>query len=366
MWLVGAVAVAVAACAFAAMGATEVPSRPPPATTTVAWSRVLDQPAEWYRGSQARAVAENVLHYQNPDGGWPKNIDMTARAVGRGESTIDNGATVTQIRLLARIHEVAPAPRLRRAIERGLDGLLDAQYENGGWPQYFPNTRGGYHRHITYNDGAMINVMELLTTVAERRPPFASVDERRRARSRSAVDRGVACVLETQILERGVPTVWCAQHDERSLGPAPARSYELISKSGSESAGVVLFLMKLERPSPAVIRAVEGALTWFRRVQLRGIRVVDVDGDKVVLDDAAAPPLWARFYELETDRPFFCGRDGAVKYTLREIEKERRVGYAWYVETPRRVFEQYRTWRARWTPERDVLRLTDPVRARAP
>jgi hypothetical protein len=43
-----------------------------------------------------------------------------------------------------------------------------------------------------------------------------------------------------------------------------------------------------------------------------------------------------------------CGRDGVVKYTLGEIEKERRTGYAWYVEAPRRVLERYPAWRARW------------------
>jgi PelA/Pel-15E family pectate lyase len=345
-WLVSA---ALVAAALAAMGAgPPAPLPSPAALATAAWDRILEQPAQWYRGAQARAVAENVLHYQNADGGWPKNIDMTARAAGRAESTIDNGATVTQLRLLARVHEGAAEPRFRRAIERGLDGLLDAQYQNGGWPQYFPGARGGYHRHVTYNDGAMINVMELLNDVAARRPPLAFLDERRRARSRAAVDRGVSCILATQIVERGAPTVWCAQHDERSLRPAPARSYELASKSGSESAGITLFLMTLERPSAGVIRAVEGAVAWFRRVQLRGIRVVNRDGDKVVVDDAAAPSLWARFYELETDRPFFCGRDGVVKYTLGEIEKERRTGYAWYVEAPRRVLERYPAWRARW------------------
>ena len=114
--------------------------------------------------------------------------------------------------------------------------------------------------------------------------------------------------------------------------------------------------MKLDPPSPAVIRAVEAAVAWFQRVQLRGIRVVERDGDRVIRDDRDRPSLWARFYELETDRPFFCGRDGVVKYALAEIEKERRVGYSWYVETPRRVLEQYPRWRARWTPDRDVLR----------
>ena len=143
----------------------------------------------------------------------------------------------------------------------------------------------------------------------------------------------------------------------RAVAPAgaPARSYELVSKSGAESAGIALYLMTLDPPGPDVIRAVEAAVAWFERVQLRGIRVVDRDGDRVVHPDATAPPLWARFYQLETDRPFFCGRDGVVKYTLAEIEKERRAGYAWYVQTPRRVLERYARWRAQWTPDRGVL-----------
>ncbi len=254
------------------------------------------------------------------------------------------------------MHAAAPDKRIRQAFDRGLDGLLGAQYGNGGWPQYFPDTKEGYHRHVTYNDGAMINVMELLADVVDRQPPLAFVDQQRRARSRAAVERGVSCILNSQIVEHGRPTVWCAQHDERTLLPAPARAYELRSKSGGESARIALFLMRLDSPSPAVIRAVEAAVAWFHRVQVRGIRVVDRDGDKVVRADATAPPLWARFYELETDRPIFCGRDGVVRYALAEIEKERRVGYAWYVETPRRLLERYPRWRAKWTPDSDVLR----------
>ena len=65
-------------------------------------------------------------------------------------------------------------------------------------------------------------------------------------------------------------------------------------------------------------------------MKLTGIRLVVRDGDKVIVPDPSAPPLWARFYEIETNRPFFCGRDGVKKYDIAEIEAERRNGYAWY------------------------------------
>jgi hypothetical protein len=30
--------------------------------------------------------------------------------------------------------------------------------------------------------------------------------------------------------------------------------------------------------------------------------------------DKAAPPIWARFYEIETMKPIFIGRDSIIKY----------------------------------------------------
>jgi len=35
------------------------------------------------------------------------------------------------------------------------------------------------------------------------------------------------------------------------------------------------------------------------------------------------PPLWARFYTLEDNRPFFSDRDGVKKFDISEIGHER-------------------------------------------
>ena len=207
----------------------------------------------------------------------------------------------------------------------------------------------------------MIGVMELLTDVAERRPPLAFVDGERRARSRAAIERGLSCILETQIIEAGRPTVWCAQHDERSLLPAPARSYELRLEERLRERGHRALSDDARPAQPGGGPRGGGG----RRLVSSGSSCAASASWTATATgwssaDASAPPLWARFYELETDRPFFCGRDGVVKYTLAEIEQERRVGYAWYVETPRRLLERYPRWRARWTPDRDVLRAAAP------
>jgi PelA/Pel-15E family pectate lyase len=169
------------------------------------------------------------------------------------------------------------------------------------------------------------------------------------------LDKGTECILKTQVTQNGKLTVWCAQHDERTLAPAKARAYELPSLSGSESVGVVEFLMGIERPSPEVVRSIESAVAWFRASKITGIRVVHQPApgtpkgwDSVVVADANAPPLWARFHELGTNRPIFCGRDSVVKYSLAEIEYERRNGYRWYVDRPAKLLEKdYPAWAAK-------------------
>src|SRR6185436_1010678 len=94
--------------------------------------------------------------------------------------------------------------------------------------------------------------------------------------------------------------------------------------------GLLELLMSLEKPTPEVIRAVDAGAKWFETAKLTGIRETKVNGNKVIIKDASAPPLWARFYEIGSNRPFFSGRDGVKKYDIAEIEAERRNGYAWY------------------------------------
>ena len=66
----------------------------------------------------------------------------------------------------------------------------------------------------------------------------------------------------------------------------------------------------------------------------------------VVAKDKNAPPIWARFYKMETMKPIFIGRDSIIKYDVSEIEAERRNGYAWYVEGPRSLLhDDYPRWK---------------------
>jgi pectate lyase len=316
------------------------------------WKALAAKTYDWYRSEEGSRVASAVLTQQADAGDWPKNLDTTEPYTGDRSKligTFDNGATIGEVRFLARAYRVTGKPEYRAAVVKAVDHILEAQYPTGGWPQTFPPGKG-YPRYITYNDNTMANLMYLLRDAATS-ADFDFLNAPRREKARKAFDAGVACILKSQVSVNGEKTVWCAQHDEVTLEPRPARTYELVSLSGSESAGLLTMLMSLENPGPDVVAAVDAGSKWFDAVKLAGIRQVVVNGDKKIVADTNAPPLWARFYEIGTNRPFFSGRDGVKKYDMAEIEAERRNGYAWYGNWGAGLLDRYSRWKSRLAKE---------------
>ena len=318
----------------------------------------LKNPDAWFKTSDAARIGENILSHQSDLGGWPKNEDTTAAPFTGDRShikpTFDNNATTDELRFLARFQNATHDARSRGAFARGLDYILKAQYPTGGWPQYFPPD-SKYHRRITFNDNSMVRLMEFLreTCTSDR---YAFLDAARKKAAREAFDRGIGCILKCQIRVDGRLTAWCAQHDENDYSPQPGRAFELTSISGSESVGITRLLMSLDPPGTDVIRAVEAAVAWFRSAQLKGIRLVEKSNGSSskkkkheVVEDAKAPPVWARFYDIRTNAPIFSDRDGVVKQHIDEISSERRNGYAWYGTWPAALLEtEYPAWRQKW------------------
>jgi len=316
---------------------------------------------DFYNTKEAVRIAENVLLYQQTTGGWPKNIYMPvelsksekkkvlAQKDNVNESTIDNNATITEIYYLARVYQSTKDDRYKKAVLDGLEYLFKAQYPNGGWPQFWPRPEG-YYTEITYNDNAMVNVMELMRKIYEEKAPYDFIPESYREKARMAFDKGIDCILKSQVKQNGKLTVWCAQHDRVTLEPIKARAYELPSLSGQESDEIVMLLMSLPNPSPKVIKAVESAVEWMENSKIEGLKkeyFTDTNGkrDYKMVECSDCPPLWARFYDLNTNQPFFCDRDGVKVYSLSEIGHERRNGYSWYNSDGLRVLKRYNKWK---------------------
>jgi len=200
---------------------------------------------------QIKDIADNILLYQKNNGGWPKNYDMRAilsqeqKEIVAGAkddlcTTFDNCTTYSHIKYLAQAYQITHDDRYKDSALAGIDFIFSAQYPNGGWPQYFP-LRTNYSRCITYNDNAMAGIMGLLKDILECKSCYSFVDAARRDKARASFDKGLDCILKSQIKENGRLTAWCQQHDENDLSPAKARAYELPSICNRESVGVVLF-----------------------------------------------------------------------------------------------------------------------------
>ena len=329
------------------------------------WRSITESKDEnWFATDEAAIIAENVLLYQRNIGGWPKNIqmqnllsdedkkrllDLKSDAV---ECTTDNGATCQEMLFLSKIYRKNPNEKYKIAFLKGLDYLLAAQYNNGGWPQFYPLMKG-YYTHITYNDDSMVNILELFKEI-KNKSNFYSISPSTETikKIEIAFNKGIDCIIKTQYKQNGELTSWCAQYDEVTLLPAKARAYELISLSGKESVKITLLLMSIENPSKEIIAAVEGAVNWFEKTKISGIKletIVTQEGKKnrVVVESPEAEPLWARFMELDTNKPFFSDRDGVKKATLAEIGFERRNGYAWYTNEPKEVLKKFSSWKKR-------------------
>ena len=309
-----------------------------------------------YRPDQVREIVANILLFQRENDGWPKDYDMTAvlsdtqrQAVvatrTNSDTSYDNGNIHSQVEYLAKAYVQSGEPNWRQACERGFDFMLSSQYSNGGFPQRYPK-HSSYHSHITFNDGVMIGILDVLLDAADRKPHFAWLDEARRKRAAEAVRLGIDCILRCQIVVDGTATGWCQQHDEQTLEARPARTFELASICPQETVSIVQFLMRQPEPDAKVLSATDAAVAWLKEVQLLGIRVERIKApreeflrqtvsfDVVVVLDEKATSIWARHYEIGTNRPVFAGRDGIKKYSLAEIERERRCGTPWYGHWP--------------------------------
>ena len=254
-------------------------------------------------------------------------------ATGGDVGTIDNDATVQEMRLLAvRYKETSNASykaTFKTSFNKAVNFLLTMQRASGGLPQVWPK-RNDYSDHITLNDNAMIRAMVTMMDIANKTSPFDSdiIDDATRSKMNGALEKAIDYVLKAQIINNGTPTVWCAQHDTVNYAPRPARAYELESKSGSESAGVVWFLMNWPNQTEAIQKAVKSAIAWYKKTKVTGLYFNKKQGR---FEERAGNVLWYRFYEVNNDNYFFCDRGGASTKTqdFTKISEERRTGYQW-------------------------------------
>ena len=345
-----------------------------PAHGNSARSIPLDREPSWYAGTEAQHIAAVICSFQTPAGGWSKNMDMAGDLRHPGErfapsnlshfltpgdfdtpresdwnyvGTIDNDATTTELQYLAKVITAAEPQQseaYRAAFLRGVQYLIDAQFPNGGWPQVWP-LEGGYHDAITYNDDAMIETMEILRDTAEGQKDFAFVPQPIRNQAGVSFARGIQCILATQIRSHRGLTVWPQQDDPLTLQPESGRNFEPPAESASESADVLLLLMNdLPHPNQAEQQSIRAAAAWFRKTAIYGEQWQRTPNGRELLPAPGAGPIWARYYQIGTDRPIFVDRDKTIHDKVADLSVERRNGYAWYSASAQKALDRFMQW----------------------
>jgi PelA/Pel-15E family pectate lyase len=342
-------------------------------------SMPMDKDPAWYGTADALKIADVILSFQTPNGGWSKNLSMTQPARVPGEfyaapnqaptlpgatdadraqanerahnadwgwvATLDNDATNTELHFLHLVIAALPAGKsapYRKSYLRGIDYLLRSQYPNGGWPQVWP-LDGGYHDAITFNDDAVTESLESLQPVGEGAVKFVPLATQKLAAA--AFARGLNLVLKAQIVINGKKTVWCQQHDELTLAPVSARNYEMPSLASGESATALEFLMTLKKPSPAVVKAINAGVAWFKQSAIYGYTWGGTrEQGRLLIKREGAGPLWSRYYSLTTDQPIFGDRDKTIHDDVNDISLERRNGYSWFNTDGVELATQYEVW----------------------
>lgn len=296
----------------------------------------------------ALAAASALATGQLESGGWDYLVDFDpAQArrwyrrtdIGRGPAaeaakrrnvtTFDDDNTQSAVRLLVAVVDATRRsddprlPGIRAALDYALLKMLAAQRPNGGWPQRWTGvpvdpkeypvrpasipatypreyTKQNYNGHYTLNDNTQRDCVKTLLEAARRldRPEL-----------RAAALRGGDFVLLAQLPE---PQPSWAQQYNAQLEPAWARAFEPPAACTSESAGAMRLLidLHLETGDAKYLEPLPRAIAWFKRSEI-------------------SPGVWARLYELGTNRPIYGDRDGKIHYTLEELTPERQTGYSW-------------------------------------
>ena len=330
----------------------------------------------YFGTAPAKHIADVIVSFQTPAGGWSKNMGFSGALRLPGQpyaannlnalpdpndfdkpkdpqwnyvGTLDNDSTNTELHFLAKVQALTPGKdgdAYRASFIKGIRYLLAAQYPNGGFPQVYP-LEGGYHDAITFNDNAVSESAETLSDVAEAKSGYDFVPADLRKQAGEAVAKALKCILTSQIVIGGKKTIWAQQEDALTLEPVSARNYEPGALAASESADLLEYLMSLPSPSKELVAAIDAGVAWLKGAAIYGSEYTGGRGDpagRTLKPKEGAGPIWARYYSIPAQKPIFGDRDKTLHDNVNELSAERRNGYAWYGGGEQKTIDDYAAW----------------------
>lgn len=323
----------------------------PPGTPSVglAYVEAYERTGEKYLLDAGLAAGECLLHGQYKSGGWNASIefapeqrvrhdyrvDTERKRRPRNHTSFDDDKTQSALRFLMRLDQALKFEneRIHEAAKYALDGVLTAQFPNGGWAQVYDGPTdvainvslkgnypddwprkypgGDYWVFYTLNDNAMADTIEMLL-LAEK--------IYREPRYRDAALRGGQFLISAQMPE---PQPAWAQQYNFDMQPVWARKFEPPAISGGESQGVISTLMRLyvETGDRKFLEPIPQALAYLRKSQLPDGRL-------------------ARFYELKTNKPLYFTKTYELVYDDSDLPTHYGFQVGSRIEQLARQYEQ--------------------------
>ena len=312
----------------------------PPGTPTVgtAYLTAFEATGDRFYLDAATEAAEALIHGQLKSGAWTNCIDFdphgqrvslyrNGKGRGRNFSSLDDDQSQSAIRFLMRIDAAHSFkhPRIHEATRVALNALLEAQFDNGAFPQgwdgpsernkpliharypdYDWRTEGRIKNHwdmYTLNDGLAGSVSKVLI---EAHRTYG--DER----YKEALTRLGDFLLLAQLPDP--QPAWCQQYGYE-MYPIWARRFEPPAVASRESQDVLETLLTIHActGNAKYLQPIPTALSYLRRSLLPDGRL-------------------ARYYELRTNRPLYMQRRGKV-YSLTHDDSNLPKHYGWKTES---------------------------------
>ncbi len=317
--------------------------------------------------SDPEFFGKNITTWQMENGGWgSKGIEsykmpwdgvearssffcLKTSCPVENLSTFDNNATTAEIRFLAYLFHSSESEGNRSdfklSINRGIEFIINSQYESGGWPQVFPErySDGIYSNMVTFNDHSMVRILLLLWDVQDGYGPFSEdlIEGLNLSKISSSLKLGIDYILNSQIIVNGVPTIWSQQHDPETYAPVHGRPYELPARASWESSGVAALLLNWPDRSQRIENATSGAVQWFHdNVILNKSYIYETPGhwENGNIVDSEGAMMWYRFYNLTDNQFFMSGRNSEKVYDTDNLSFEMRTSYTWGGDWARDLF----------------------------
>ena len=272
---------------------------------------------EFYLDGALKA-ARLLVWMQRDNGGWSEEASINgfnpdavsshrpSHGINDGKrskaSTLDGPRTQGALSFLMELDQDVNEDWLSLAIERGLDFMLEAQFDNGAWPQQYPLT-GGISDLYTFND---LTIPYCITVLLKAHRQYGKQEYR------EALERAFEFLKKSQ----GDPPGWAQQYSH-DMKPAWARGMEPPGICSAVTGNVIRTLVDIYiyTGDDNYLSPVPPAIDWLERSRL--------DNGK-----------WARLYEVGTNRPVYGDRKDPNKkhYDYDGLSKDERSSYSWQSE----------------------------------